>query len=296
MSRAVVACCQLEIVLGDSEANRATGSAAVRDAASRGAHIVVLPELTSSGYAFTDQREARCFAESANGPTVRSWAALAAELDIVVVGGFCERGADGRLYNSAVLVDASGVRAIHRKAHLWDREKLLFAPGDRPPPVVFTAYGRLAMMVCYDLEFPEYVRQVAVAGADLLCAPTNWPAFPRPADERPMEVVRVQALAATNRIFIAAADRAGEEREVRWVGASVIVDPDGWPLAGPLGGPQAGVALASCHLECARDKRLTERNDVLADRRPELYRPRARGRPANDDVTDVSGGERSPSG
>lgn len=267
-----MACCQLEIVLGDPDANRATAAAAVRAAAGRGAHIVVLPELASSGYAFTDQREARRFAESTNGPTVRSWAALAAELDIVVVGGFCEQGADGRLHNSAVLADCSGVRAIHRKAHLWDREKLLFAPGDRPPPVVSTAFGRLAMMVCYDLEFPEYVRQVAVAGAELLCAPTNWPAFPRPDDERPMEVVRVQALAATNRIFIAACDRAREERGAQWVGASVVVDPDGWPLAGPLDGPVAGVALASCRLGLARDKRLTERNDVLADRRPELYR------------------------
>jgi predicted amidohydrolase len=272
MSEVLVACCQLEIVLGDPEANRAAASAAVHDAASRGARIVVLPELTSSGYAFADQREARSLAEPADGPTVRSWAALAAELDIVVVGGFCEQGADGRLYNSAVLADAGGVRAIHRKAHLWDREKLLFTPGDRPPPVVSTAFGRLAMMVCYDLEFPEYVRQVAVAGAELLCAPTNWPFFPRPGGERPMEVVRVQALAAINRIFIAACDRGGEERGARWVGGSVIADPDGWPLAGPLDGPRAGVALASCDLSRARDKHLTERNDVLADRRPELYR------------------------
>ena len=102
-----------------------------------------------------------------------------------------------------------------------------------------TKFGRIGMLICYDLEIPEWVRMPALDGAQLLCAPVNWPAFPRPDGERPAEVVRVQADAAVNRMFIAACDRTGQERGVDWVGGSVIVDADGWPLAGgtPNGGP-----------------------------------------------------------
>ena len=149
---------------------------------------------------------------------------------IVIVGGFCETSG-GELYNSAALVDPGGLRCVYRKAHLWDEESLWFTPGSAAPPVVTTRFGQIAVMICYDLEFPEWVRLPALDGAQLLCAPTNWPAFPRPEGERPAEIVRVQADAAVNRMFIAACDRTGAERGVDWVAGSVIVDPDGWPLA-----------------------------------------------------------------
>ena len=108
-------------------------------------------------------------------------------------------------------------------------------------------------------------------GAQLLCAPVNWPAFPRPDGERPAEVVRVQADAAVNRMFIAACDRTGQERGIDWVGGSVIVDADGWPLAG--GTPNAGPStiIAECRLADALDKAISPNNNVHADRRPELY-------------------------
>jgi predicted amidohydrolase len=108
-------------------------------------------------------------------------------------------------------------------------------------------------------------------GAELLCAPVNWPALPRPPGERPGEVVRVQAAAATNRIFIAACDRIGAERGVDWIGGSVIVDCDGFPLAGPARSGEVVTLIARCRLADARDKQLNQRNDVLADRRPDLY-------------------------
>jgi predicted amidohydrolase len=266
----VVACCQLAPRVGDPERNRAAGCAAITAAADAGARVVVLPELAVSGYVFADADEARALAEPVDGPTVAAWAALARERELVVVGGLCERDGD-TLRNSAVLVDAGGVRAVYRKAHLWDREDLVFAAGSDAPPVVATAVGRIGIVVCYDLEFPEWIRLPALDGADLLCAPVNWPAAPRPAGERPSEVVRVQAAAATNRMFIAACDRTGAERGVEWVGGSVIVDADGFPLAGPAGPQEATTLIARCRLGDARDKRLGERNDVLADRRPELY-------------------------
>lgn len=272
MSEAVVACCQLAPVVGEVERNRATTRAAIERAAAAGADVVVLPELASSGYVFRDGAEARALAEPATGETVREWTALAAELDVVVVGGFCELGDDEAVHNSAVLADRRGVRAVYRKAHLWADEPDAFAPGAAPPPVVDTRVGRLAVVVCYDLEFPEWVRLPALAGAELLCAPVNWPELPRPAGERPAEVVRVQAGAAVNRMFVAACDRAGQERGVDWVGGSVVVDADGFPLAGPLRMGEERELLALCRLHEARDKSVGPRNDVHADRRPELYR------------------------
>ena len=295
MTGVVVACCQLAPVLGEPAVNREITADAVTSAAARGASIVVLPELASSGYVFESQAEARASAETADGETVTGWARLAAEHGIVIVGGFCE-ASGGEVFNSAALVDPDGLRGVYRKAHLWDEEKRWFSPGSAAPPVVATRFGRIAMMICYDLEFPEWVRLPALAGAQLLCAPTNWPAFPRPDGERPMEVVRVQADAAVNRMFIAACDRIGEERGVGWVGGSVIVDADGWPLAAT--GQAAGrnpadvtsgpvTIAAECQLDEALDKAVGPNNDVQADRRPELY-GRVAGQPAGQPASAMS--------
>jgi predicted amidohydrolase len=266
-----VACCQIAPRVGELTANRARCREAVEQAAAGGAGLVVLPELASSGYVFRDLAEAVTLAEPMDGPTVAEWAGLADRLGITVVGGFCELGDDGLLYNTAVIVGSAGPLAVYRKAHLWDTEKLIFAAGSQPPPVVEVNGAQLAVMICYDLEFPEWTRLPALAGAQLLCAPTNWPWFPRPEGERPMEVVRAQASAAINRMFIAACDRVGRERGVDWVGGSAIIDPDGWPLAGPVPGDQERILMAACDLGAATDKKTSERNDVFADRRPELY-------------------------
>ena len=266
-----VACCQIAPRIGEPDTNRAAGLAAAQTAAASGAAIVVLPELSASGYVFRDVAEARALAEPADGPTAAGWVVLARRHSITIVGGICELGADGLLYNTALVVDAGGVRVAYRKAHLWDTEKLVFTPGDAPPPVIETAGTSLAVMICYDLEFPEWVRLPALAGARLLCAPANWPALPRPERERPIEVVRAQAAAAINRMFVAVCDRTGAERGVEWVGGSVIIDPDGWPLAGPETGDQETTISAGCDLVSAADKCISERNDVLTDRRPSLY-------------------------
>jgi predicted amidohydrolase len=267
----VVACCQLAPKIGDLAYNRTLTERAIRQAAFQGAQVVVLPELVQSGYLFADRFEALSLAETTDGPTLQLWQALARELNLVIVGGFCERLPGDELANSAAMIDANGLRAVYRKAHLWDAEKDIFTAGDAPPPVVETLHGRLGMLICYDLEFPEWVRLPALAGADLLCAPVNWPDGPRPQTERPAEVLRVQANASVNRMFIAACDRYGHERGVGWVQGSVIVDADGYPLAGPAeqGGEQ--ILLATLNLTEARNKRISARNDLHKDRRPQLY-------------------------
>ncbi|CUR54876.1 putative amidohydrolase [metagenome] len=270
-----VAACQLSLQVGHAEVNRARADAAVRAAVAGGAEFVVLPELVSSGYVFRDADEARSLAETVSGPTLTQWRALSDELGIVLVGGFCELGADGHLFNSATLVDRGQVLAVYRKAHLWDTEKLVFTPGDAPPPVVDTTLGRVGVVICYDAEFPEWTRLVGLAGAQILAVPTNWPssppAAPRPAGERPMEVVRVQAAASANRMYVVAADRCGTERGVSWVGGSVIVDPDGFPLAGGLATDHAQTLVADVDASQALDKAISPRNDVHQDRRTDLY-------------------------
>jgi predicted amidohydrolase len=270
----VIAVAQLAPVIGDPGANRRAAASAVGEAAAAGARLVVLPELCDSGYVFAHAGEARGLATAAGGsPTLRHWQQLAAAHATVIVGGFCELGDDGILYNSAALVDASGTRAVYRKAHLWDREKLVFTAATAPPPVVSLPFGRVAVVICYDLEFPEWVRLPALDGADLIAAPVNWPAAPRPAAERPAELVKAQADASTNGVFVAVADRCGTERGVEWIGGSIIIGFDGYPVAGPVVADHPAVLIADCDLARARDKRISGHNDLLADRRPGLYSP-----------------------
>ncbi|MEU6648639.1 nitrilase-related carbon-nitrogen hydrolase [Streptomyces sp. NPDC046900] len=269
-----IACAQLTLRVGDPVANRAAAREAIEHAAEAGAKVVVLPELSNSGYVFRDAAEASSLAEPLDGPTVTGWIALARRHRLIVVGGLCERDEDGLIRNSAVLVDPQGLRAVYRKAHLFGDEHQFFVPGAELPPVIDTSVGRIGLLVCYDQEFPEWVRTLALGGADLLCVPVNWPLFPRPAGERPGEVIRVQANAAINRMFVAVCDRSASlaERDVPWTGGSVVVDLDGYPVAGPATETGDELLLADCALATARDKRLGEHNDVLADRRPEFYR------------------------
>lgn len=270
----VVAVAQLALTVGNLNANREAAGAAVAEAAAAGARLVVLPELSDSGYVFSDAGEARSLASpAASGRTLREWRSLAAGHDLIIAGGFCELGQDGKLYNSAAIVDASGTRAVYRKAHLWDAEKKVFTPGDCAPPVVELPFGRVGLMICYDLEFPEWVRLAALSGADLIAAPVNWPASasPAPPGERSGEVVAAQAAAQANGVSIAVADRCRAERGVDWVGGSVIVRRSGYPAAGPLCEDRPAVLTAAIDLRLARDKRVSGLNDRFADRRPDLY-------------------------
>lgn len=270
MSALRVSCRQLAPEVGDVAGNRERARAAVRSAVDDGARLVVLPELCTSGYVFASPEEARATAQPARGGALDEWAQEAARGDAIVVGGFCELGAEGALHNSAAMVGPEGVLAVYRKTHLWDREKLFFEPGAEIPPVVDTPLGRIGIAVCYDTSFPELLRGLALRGAELLAIPTNNPAFPRPEEQDPLERTAIRAHAYFNRVFIACCDRAGEERGVPFLGSSIVTDEQGWALAtAPLGRPAA--VTAECVLAAARDKRWNERNDVFADRRPELY-------------------------
>lgn len=265
-----VACCQVLLVIGDREANLDAVRSAVERSAADGAQVVVLPELASSGYVFADRAELEGLAEARNGPTVTAWVELAARLGVLIVGGFPERAGDA-VYNSAAIVDPSGLLGVYRKAHLWDTENAVFDPGDDLPLIVDTEHGRIGVMICYDVEFPEWVRAAALAGADLLCVPVNWPLLPRPDGERPTEQIRVLAGAGINRLPIAVCDRTGIERGVEWIGGSIITDADGYPAA-VAQYREPGTIVTDVDLALARAKTFNENNDVFGDRRVELYR------------------------
>jgi len=265
-----VTCCQLPLRIGDTAGNQATARAAIEQAARDGTQVVVLPELASSGYVFTDRAELASLAEPRDGPVIAEWTNLAAAFGLVIVAGFPEAAGDA-IFNSAAIVDPTGLRGVYRKTHLWNTENAVFDRSDDLPLVVDTDHGRIGVMVCYDVEFPEWVRAVALAGADLLCAPVNWPLLPRPEGERPTEMVRALAGAGINRMPIAVCDRVGVERGQDWIGGTVITDADGYPLAlGEYGKP--GNVTADVDLTQSRVKKFNEYNDVHGDRRTDLYR------------------------
>jgi 5-aminopentanamidase len=265
-----VTCCQIPLRIGDTTGNRTTAATAVEAAAADGAQIVLLPELASSGYMFADRAELASLAEPRDGPAITEWANLAEAFGLTIVAGFPEAAGD-RIYNSAAVVDRTGLRGVYRKAHLWDSENTVFDRADDLPLVVDTEHGRIGVMVCYDVEFPEWVRAVALAGADLLCAPVNWPLLPRPDGERPTEMIRAMAGAGMNRMPVAVCDRAGVERDQDWIGGSLITDADGYPLVVAQYG-KPGNITADIDLAQARIKKFNQHNDVHGDRRTDLYR------------------------
>jgi len=263
-----VTAAQLSLAVGDVAGNRRAGLEAIATAADAGADLVVLPELSDTGYVFADRAEALALADPTT--TVDAWVEAAGRYGVVVVGGYCDRSGD-TLTNSAVVVEGDGVRARYDKVHLWGREPEVFTPGSAPPPVVGTAVGQVGVLVCYDLEFPEWVRMAAEAGADVVAAPVNWPLADRPAGERPIEVVKAQAAAAYYGVHVVVADRCGADRGVPWVGGACVVDRAGYLVAGPSLEDAPGLVTADLDLPAARDKRLGDRNHLVGDRRPELY-------------------------
>jgi predicted amidohydrolase len=268
-----VACCQLPTDVERPEQSAARTRQAISDAISRGARIVIVPELSNSGYVFRSAEEAHAAAVPADGPLLGAWAAEASRGDALVIGGFCELGEDGRLYNSSALVDGDGVQAVYRKIHLWSEENRWFIPGQQPAPVVTTRHGRIGLAICYDIEFPELTRGLALEGADLIALPANWPHDEAPPDGRAILHSLAAITAYQSRVFVAVCDRCGAERGVKFEGGSVIAGPDGSLRAGPVNDRGSAIIHADCPLMHARDKRTSGHNDAFADRRVDRYAP-----------------------
>lgn len=242
--------------------NLAACRAAIEDAALAGADLIVLPELATSGYALVDAAQVASCAMAADDPRLTALAEGLPEHAVLVVG-FAEQHEQG-VGNSAAVIAGGRVLGVYRKTHLWGGESRLFRAGDAAPPVIDTPIGRLGVAVCYDIEFPEVPRSLKLAGAELLAAPVAWPIVARPAGERPPELVQAMGTARSSRLPIVIADHRGADGGITWTGGTAIVDGDGWVT----GADPAGVTAS---IDIPADDRAGDYNDLIGDRRPELY-------------------------
>ncbi|MEM9147207.1 MAG: nitrilase family protein [Pseudomonadota bacterium] len=269
----IVACLQFEPKIGDLAVNRTNALNLINTVADAGAKLIVLPELSDSGYVFTTRDEAfQNSGTATESDTIQGWVEVARERDLHIVGGFCERE-DGKLFNSAAVVGPEGLIGVYRKTHLWDAENLWFDPGDRGYPVFATRLGRIGVLICYDGWFPEAWRLLAMQGADIVCVPTNWVPMPsQPASLPSMSNILCMGAAHSNSFCVAAACRIGTERGQPFIGQSVIVNHEGWPVAGPASVDGTEALTAKMNLADARRKRrLNDFNQLLRDRRTDLY-------------------------
>jgi N-carbamoylputrescine amidase len=240
-----------------------------------GARLIVLPELATTGYCFSGREEAYAHSQPVpGGPTVQGWVSFAAQHKVYIVGCLVEQ--DGpQLFDTAVLVGPEGYIGRYRKTHLWNNEKLWFTPGNEGYPVFETKIGRIGLLVCWDIWFPEASRIVAQLGADIICIPTGWVWTPPPlydASGTCMPAYLTIAAAHQNNVFIATADRVGQERGAGFMGNSLIAGTNGWPV-GRIAGPEEDTILyADLDLGAARSAPIWNQfNDLHRDRRTDLY-------------------------
>ncbi len=232
-------------------------------AAAQGAELLVLPELFLTGYNIgADALAAQ--AEAVDGPSAQCAAAIARAAGMALLYGYPERGADGALYNSALLLGPDGARlANYRKTHLFgDMERAVFTPGAEPFVLAELAGTVIGLLICYDVEFPEMVRGLALRGATLVAVPT---AQMRPYEFVPRTMLPTRAF--ENQVFIIYANRCGHEAGMEYVGESCIVAPDGDVLA------RAGLeqALLTATLDSAALAQSRAANTYLRDRQARLY-------------------------
>ncbi len=262
-----VAVAQMDCVLGDVEAN-----VAKIEGLAHGADLVVFPECATTGY-FLGER-ARDLAETVPGPTTDRLETLAKRNNAYLLVGIVERERGGdRLFDSAAFISPSrGLLACYRKVHLFAGEKAIFSPGDSSA-VLDTDLGRIGLTICYDLMFPEYVRSLALDGAQVILNCTDWITDDWQTRTMGWTGTTTSALAATraleNGVYVAMANRVGEEMGWRSLGCSCVAAPSGAFLCRL--GEDEGVGSASVVLESPDLTRWRSIATYLADRRPELY-------------------------
>ena len=225
--------------------------------------LLVLPELCNSGYNFQSEDQAWETSETIpGGRFVRYLEGLCRRLGVYVVSGLNERDGD-KLYNSAVLVGPDGYVGKYRKLHLFMNEKDYFQPGDAGLPVFDIGLCRVGMLVCFDWQFPEVWRVLALTGADVICHPSNL-VLPGLAQS----AVPIHAL--TNRFYVVTGNRIGTERDLTYTGLSIVANPKGKVLVQAPASEEC-LGLVEVDINLARDKNVTARNNIAVDRRPAEY-------------------------
>jgi predicted amidohydrolase len=265
-----------QVGLENKAKNLADSLAQINAAADNGARLVVLPELANTGYSFETRDEAYAHAETVpDGETVQAWIQVAQERDLYVVGGVTE--IDGLyLHDTAVLVGPEGYIGRYRKTHLWNREKLIFTPGVEFP-VFETRIGRIGLLVCWDIWFPEVPRILTAQGADIICSVNNWVWTPPPLFDDAgncMASYLTMGASHVNGIPIVAANRVGTERGGKFLGCSLITGVNGWAIGGIADAEEPTTLYAELDLMAGRSGVVwSALNDLPRDRRVDLYDP-----------------------
>ncbi|MCZ6559958.1 MAG: carbon-nitrogen hydrolase family protein, partial [Gammaproteobacteria bacterium] len=219
---------------GDRESNMEKGIAATREAVENGAKLVCFSELAFDRFHPVNPAgpDRDALAESIPGPTTDAFTALAGELGVVVVLNFLETDG-GKTFDSSPVIDADGsilgsTRMVHVPDYPCFHEKSYYTPGDHGAAVYKTAIGRIGVAICYDRHYPEYMRALAVAGAELVLTPQAGAADEWPAGlfEAEMRVAAFQ-----NGYFTALCNRVGKEPTIDFAGESFVCNPAGVVIA-----------------------------------------------------------------
>ncbi len=230
------------------------------------ADIIVLPELAFTGYFFENRDELYKLAEDlSDSPTLKGLTKLCRDSDFHIITGFAESYQE-RLYNSALVIGPLGLVHRYRKLHLFNTEKEYFDPGDTPLDVIQIDDTKIGVMICFDWVFPEVARSLALLGADILCHPSNLVLT------YCQQTMRTRSL--ENAVYTITANRIGTEKrprgELTFTGQSQIVGPKGDVLKSS-GADEEAVVVREIDISAARSKLMTDKNDLLKDRRPEFY-------------------------
>lgn len=280
----LLACVQSDVTFADVAANLKRVKKWLQTASERGADLVVMPECMLSGYAFDSREQAMPHALPIESPVFDELSAAAKQHNLYLTLGFLESSGD-RLYNASAVVGPDGVIGHYRKVHLPHLGIDRFVDrGDIPYEAHEAGDARIGLAICYDSSFPEPMRLLALAGADVIALGTNWPN----GASRTAEVVP-PARSMENHLYFVAANRVGEENGFGFCGCSSICGPDGVVLASTAS-DQEEILIAEVDLDLARNKRI-ERvpgKHVIHrfnDRRPEFYAELAAPRSADDEIS-----------
>ncbi len=255
----------------DTDANVARGLAAFDEAARNGADLVAYAELAFEW--FHPQRPAatdvRALAHDVPGPIVDAFQQKARQHGIVTVLNLFERDGE-RTYDTSPVIDADGTllgrtRMVHITEYPCFHEQGYYAPGDTGAPVYHTRVGAIGVAICYDRHYPEYMRALAVAGADLVVIPQagSIGEWPEGLYEAEMRVAAFQ-----NGYFTALCNRVGKEDCLEFAGESFVCDPAGNVV---VRGPQGHDAIVYADVDLSQTKQSNAHRLFLRDRRPELY-------------------------
>ncbi len=264
----------------DTDANVARAVELVRQAAKKGANIILLQELFQTPYFPPDQKEDLfSLARPMEGhPVIAKMSALAKELGVVLPVSFFER-AENAYFNSLAIVDADGsILGVYRKSHIPDgpgyREKFYFNPGNTGFKVWETKHGRIGMAICWDQWYPECARIMALRGAEMLLYPTAIGDEPLPhhTDSKEAWQIVMQGHAAANVMPVVASNRIGVEKAddatMTFYGSSFIAGPSGEKITEAPRDEQA-ILTASFDLDALRAMRAS--SGLFRDRRTDLY-------------------------